>query len=255
LWQTASANDAGRQGSAEAWQEYEEDGRTTQCRLRNQIHAGPWPTIRANKTTDEKEDTWRERNERGDVSTPPLSLAVKMWPTARTEGFDAGARRGNPDSLHSAVKMFPSPHANCAKGAGTHGDGGPNLQTAVKMYPTPNSTDYKGVSQPAGRRPECDDDLPSRVARMYPTIRASEYKGTGPMGSKSQEYRLEKGYLDTTIQEQEQTTGSLNPAWVSLLMTFPPLSPDGRMLRPSEWLNTILSRQDSPERFPIEQNG
>ena len=40
-----------------------------------------WPTPRAEKVTDEKEETWRKRQRKGDVSTPPLSLAVKMWPT------------------------------------------------------------------------------------------------------------------------------------------------------------------------------
>ncbi len=37
-----------------------------------------WPTPRDGKTTDENEDSWRERNERGEVSTPPLTLAVKI---------------------------------------------------------------------------------------------------------------------------------------------------------------------------------
>ena len=89
-----------------------------------------------------------------------LSKAVRMFPTPRTEGFDAGAHRGKPDSLHSFVKMLPTPrpcsglrssganrtelyramgangllptpHANCHTGAGTHGDGGPNLQTVI----------------------------------------------------------------------------------------------------------------------------
>ena len=57
---------------------------------------------------------------------------------------------------------------------------------------------------------------------MWPTPRQSEYKGVGPLGSKSQEYRLEKGYLDATVQEREQTTGQLNPNWVEWLMGFPP---------------------------------
>lgn len=40
-----------------------------------------------------------------------LANAVKLWPTPtpRTEGFDAGSHRGSPDSLHSAVKLFPTP--------------------------------------------------------------------------------------------------------------------------------------------------
>ncbi|MFA6159374.1 MAG: hypothetical protein WC763_07150 [Candidatus Paceibacterota bacterium] len=44
LWQTPSVEDAGRQGSAEAWREWEDEGRTTQCRLRNQAQMWPTPT-------------------------------------------------------------------------------------------------------------------------------------------------------------------------------------------------------------------
>jgi hypothetical protein len=42
---------------------------------------GMWPTPRAGKTTDENEETWMKRYNEGKVSTPPLTLAVKMWPT------------------------------------------------------------------------------------------------------------------------------------------------------------------------------
>ena len=43
-WQTPSVEDAGRTGSKEAWAEWVEDKRTTQCRLRNQI----WATEQTN---------------------------------------------------------------------------------------------------------------------------------------------------------------------------------------------------------------
>ena len=56
---------------------------------------------------------------------------------------------------------------------------------------------------------------------LWPTPRASEWKGTGPLGSKSHNHRLERGYLDATVQEASQESGSLNPAWVEWLMGFP----------------------------------
>jgi hypothetical protein len=48
----------------------------------NHLHviARLWPTPRAGKTTDENEETWLIRQAAGKVSTPPLTLAVKMWP-------------------------------------------------------------------------------------------------------------------------------------------------------------------------------
>lgn len=57
--------------------------------------------------------------------------------------------------------------------------------------------------------------------RSWPTPRAAG-KGVGPLGSKSHEYRLAKGYLDATVQEAEQRTGQLNPDWVEhYLMGWP----------------------------------
>ena len=41
-----------------------------------------------------------------------LDQAVRLWPTPRTEGFDAGSHRGSPDSLHAAVKLWPTPRAS-----------------------------------------------------------------------------------------------------------------------------------------------
>ena len=37
------------------------------------------------------------------------SHTMSAWPTPRHEGFDAGAHRGKPDSLHAAVKLWPTP--------------------------------------------------------------------------------------------------------------------------------------------------
>ena len=65
------------------------------------------------------------------------------------------------------------------------------------------------------------DSLSEKPNRLWPTPRASEWKGTGPLGSKSHNYRLKKGYLDATVQEVGQTTGHLNPQWVAWLMGYP----------------------------------
>ena len=45
-----------------------------------------------------------------------MDQAVRLWPTPRTEGFDAGSHRGNPDSLHAAVKLWPTVQARDWKG-------------------------------------------------------------------------------------------------------------------------------------------
>jgi hypothetical protein len=60
-----------------------------------------WPTPRSGKTTDENEESWRARNEAGGVSTPPLTLAVKMWPTPTGQDAEnnAGPSQFNRNSL------------------------------------------------------------------------------------------------------------------------------------------------------------
>jgi len=62
----------------------------------------------------------------------------------------------------------------------------------------------------------------SLAAKFWPTPRASEFKGVGPLGSKSHQHRLDRCYLDATVQEAEQASGALNPAWVCAhLMNWP----------------------------------
>lgn len=66
----------------------------------------PTPTVQ-----DGKNNAGPSQHER---NTPPLNTWVVQnpWPTPRHEGFDAGAHRGRPDSLHSAVKAWPTPRAS-----------------------------------------------------------------------------------------------------------------------------------------------
>jgi hypothetical protein len=66
-----------------------------------------FPTPRAGKTSNEEEASWQKRKDAGDVSTPPLALAVKMYPTPT-------AKKGGADAEDSKR------------------DGGPDLQTAVR---------------------------------------------------------------------------------------------------------------------------
>jgi len=79
-----------------------------------------WPTPRAGKTTDENEESWQKRKDKGNVSTPPLSLAVKMWPTPNksdskganlTNGHDIGRNYLRAEVIFRG-KTWPTPQAN-----------------------------------------------------------------------------------------------------------------------------------------------
>jgi len=77
-----------------------------------------WPTPRAGKTSDEKLDSWLARRERGEVATPPLSLAVRMWATpssADCKGSHGGGQgRSLRTDIHEIRKMWPTPFASSA---------------------------------------------------------------------------------------------------------------------------------------------
>ena len=91
--------------------------------------------------------------------------------------------------------------------------------TGCSLLPTPNSTDYKGASQPMGRRPPCDDDLPSRIVReMYPTPRTEDSQCAG--GHRGQDDTL-YGKICKPKDKSTNKPGQLNPQFVSWMMGFP----------------------------------
>jgi len=93
-----------------------------------------WPTPRAGKTTNENQESWEKRQKAGKVSTPPLTLAVKMWPTPQAmDGMRSGQIRKREELSEAAKK------GGCS-----------NLREAVhnpeyeQMWPTPRVSDTEG---------------------------------------------------------------------------------------------------------------
>lgn len=105
-----------------------------------------FPTPRAGKVTDEDEASWRARQERGDVATPPLSLAVRMIPTP-TAGDSKSAAQANytEGAMHPGVTltdyarlMLPTPKARDWKHAtGNEDRKDPDLNVVAKQTQTP----------------------------------------------------------------------------------------------------------------------
>jgi len=146
-----------------------------------------FPTPRAGKVTDEDEATWRARQARGDVATPPLSLAVRMIPTPRAEDSQScGAHRGKPDTLTTWTRI-PTPTAGDSKSA-ARAD-----YTEGAMHHGVTLTDY---------------------ARTLPTPKARDWKhATGNEVRQSPDLNV--------VAKQTQTPGQLNADWVELLMGWP----------------------------------
>ena len=76
-----------------------------------------------------------------------------LWPTPRAE-FDSGKHRGHADTLHSAVKLWPTPLAQGTESVEGHLrsralDGHKSitsLSVAAKLWPTPTGRDWKSTS-------------------------------------------------------------------------------------------------------------
>jgi hypothetical protein len=103
----------------------------------DETECGLWPTPNASQPGQ------------GDPDDPKRGkklawAANNLWPTPRKEGFDAGMHRGKPDSLDSAVKLWPTVCATEARQGlqirreGTKGTQ-QSLSTAVKLWPTPRA--------------------------------------------------------------------------------------------------------------------
>jgi len=164
-------------------------------RTTDATESGLWATPRAGKTTDENPETWQKRKDKGDVSTMPLTLQAKMWPTPK--GSPSG-----PD--YARVNR--------------EGSGGDDLATAIakdRLFPTPDAHCYKNGERGngTGGGEQLSDALVIRQLLPTPSGMGENSHCSGTM----QEWGGSKNPLRGT----EEAKGSLNPAWVAWLMGFP----------------------------------
>ncbi len=141
----------------------------------------------------------------------------------------------------------------------------PTEGTGCGFWRTPSSSDGEGgvmeMREDATGHYKLRDHVQPVNTHMWPTPRESEWKGTEPLGSKSHEHRLDRQYLDATVQEAEQTSGSLNPDWVEWLMGFPVGFSDIECDEPEPhpgWDEDPAEMWPTPDHFPrgarINQN-
>lgn len=118
VWPTPGKVDYKPGRKPESWQKaadkHAEKGVNKQMMLRDAVM---WPTPRAGKTTNEDEESWRARQAKGDVSTPPLSLAVKMWPTPTFgDGKSSGSRNTDKSNAHPGVSLTDAVRGDGGRG-------------------------------------------------------------------------------------------------------------------------------------------
>lgn len=145
----------------------------------------------------------------------------EMWPTPRHEGFDAGAHRGKPDSLHSAVKMLHAPTSTANQLAPSMRD-----RDRGSWFPTPDAGMVQGGrtlpegTSPTGMTPDGKKRQVglTNAVKMLPTPTAHDHKDTG---APSESDRNSPGLAYHAGAANAQTGMKLNPAWVSRMMGFP----------------------------------
>jgi hypothetical protein len=152
-----------------------------------------------------------------------------------SEEEHAGSEIIQTNVLKNRQKLWPTPHAADGTGGGSpirhdpNATGGrSNLRDVVKgLIPTAGDAKASGSRNTESSNAHSGTSLTDWVrmdggeGRLWPTPRESEWKGTGPLGSKSQQHRADRFYLDAIAQERCQLTGSLNPEFVTWLMGFP----------------------------------
>lgn len=134
------------------------------------------------------------------------------------------------DGLVGSGKKNPKPGDSGTLAQEVMSGYGPTMEK-LGLSPTPTSSmattqDFVQAKYAFKNRPEYSDSL------LVPTPRASEAKGTRPLGSKSHNHRVERGYLDATMQEATGTSGPLSHQFTLEMMGFP-----------TDWIIAAFSRE------------
>ena len=182
-------------------------GRRYETSLQQIARKGLWPTPRAGKVTDEEEASWLARRAEGKVATPPLSLAVRMWPTPRVPN----GGRGLPKDASLVGNTLVA-------GNGSKLQLG--LEEAVRLWPTPFARDHKSG--------KASEETLARNARPLNEVVVQRETFLTPQAFDSKPVMRTPEKRDATqggcANLREVVTGeggSLNPDFVTWLMGWP----------------------------------
>lgn len=185
-WQTPTVQDAGRKGSLEDYRKYVQDGQTSGCRLRAQVHTtglAPWPTPNVPNGGRSPQDgkvssTGQSENGKRQVD---LQMAARLtpWPTPnagpQNDGDSTWKQRrelmklkhgnGNGFGMNlgqcATLAPWPTPKVQNANAPGEHGNGGQDLQTVA------HGTTPSGSPAPTEKRGQLNAAF-SRWLQGYP---------------------------------------------------------------------------------------
>lgn len=160
---------------------------------------------------------------------PPGLPDVVAWPTPRSEDSEStGAHRGVPDTLTSAVRLYPTPTCGDAKSAGNRSDTELTLTDVVVrgkgLWTTPTARDGNG----AGTVPAAEgaDALATQAAQWATPAASEAHQGyqRRHAGAKGTQVSLSTEILDgegCAPTGKGASIAALNPAWVETLVGLP----------------------------------
>lgn len=184
----------------------------------------------------------RMKDQPNGTKMPNLATQVMgMIPTPQSRDAKAGMdREKNQKNLNDLAvkKLLPTPsHSETAKtGRNTNQDSLTKRVINKGILPTPKTTEHRQPSDHGEGSPDLKTWIDKLGAAMLPTPRESEWKGVGGIDSKSHTHRVEKQYLDATIQELAGETSQLSPLFVAEMMGFP-----------ADWLVSPYLQKSEPE--------
>lgn len=251
-WQTPSVEDAGRKGSAKGWLEYLEDGRTTQCRLRNQVQweetVKNWPTPNADMDMQERMQNIEWNGENLHSATLPKMVEAGLSPEASPAktsallvreresgeaglvfGLSIGELLGRYDpatqSWRTSVRsLFEDlieclgrlPRSGMTRSGKIYEQKTWVLRTGEKgsgSWPTPTQRDWKDT----GDLEKLAVHEPKK--RLALTVAAEAVKCPTPRGQMTRNGTGKEGRGKCNLEEV--LGGQLNPTWVDWLMGYP----------------------------------
>lgn len=162
------------------------------------------------------------RTSQASLLTPTLEPFSETWPRAGSMRSGTVSRRLPSAPLTDATGSgsWPTPRREDGQSCGAHRGFPDTLTSAVRVWPTPKSSPSGPDFARMNREGSGGDDLATAVAReTWPTPSKSDYR-TGYPDSEAGRRREERGKTEP-LRDVAAPGGQLNPDWVEWLMGWP----------------------------------
>jgi hypothetical protein len=197
-----------------AWQQWQTDGRTTQCRLRNEAHLAGWPSPRSGPAdTVSYEAAQRELARKPGIETQCLGVASQLagWPTPQSDDY-----RDRPLAAPAGSTDYQNVLSRVAGLAGWATPTGRDHKDGTSEGTVPeNGLLGRQVWQTAGWSTPTEGDAKAAGSRNTPTSAAH------PGYSLTDQVRGDRGTGRSGSPASTARRGALAPTFVAWMLGYP----------------------------------